>query len=307
MAQLSPAAPAAVAFPPVVDASEVASCDDIVLCDVRWYLDGRSGYDAYLAGHIPGAIWVDLQAHLASPGTAEQGRHPMISAEQFAASLGSLGIGPQDPVVAYDDQHGTAAGRMVWMLRVLGHDAALLDGGLAHWSGTLETKPSVRAACDCGVRAWPDHAFADIDAAAAVAESTQAVLVDARQPNRYSGEAEPIDPRAGHIPGAVNVPTTENLGPDGRFATPEALRSIYEAKGIQLRPTQDAVGSASRANVNSATLHTTAPNNAVVYCGSGVSACMDALAMERAGLGRPQLYVGSWSQWSHTSRPAGRC
>ena len=270
-------------LPPVVTASEIAGRDDIVLCDVRWYLDGRSGYGAYLEGHITGAIWVDLDAHLSAHGTPSHGRHPLPTAESFAASLGNLGIGPDDPVVAYDDLNGTAAGRMVWMLRVLGHDAALLDGGLGSWNGTTETAPSTRAACECPVRAWPEGAFVDIDEAAAAGASSGVVLIDARGGDRFRGETEPVDPRPGHIPGAVNVPMTDNLGSEGRFADAATLRACYKNVGVQ--EGADA-------------------NNAVVYCGSGVSACMDALAMERAGLGRPQVYVGSWSQWSHTDRPA---
>lgn len=270
-------------LPPVVSAAEIVGRDDIVLCDVRWYLDGRSGHDAYLEGHIAGAIWVDLDAHLSAHGAPAHGRHPLPTAESFAASLGVLGIGPDDPVVAYDDLNGTAAGRMVWMLRVLGHDAALLDGGLGSWTGATETVPSTRAACECPVRAWPDGAFVDIDGAADAGASPETVLIDARGGDRYRGETEPIDPRPGHVPGAVNVPMTDNLGPEGRFADPAALRARYAAEGVE-----EAGGA----------------NNAVVYCGSGVSACMDALALERAGLGRPQVYIGSWSQWSHTDRPA---
>ena len=271
-------------LPPVVSAGQIAGRDDIVLCDVRWYLDGRSGHDAYLEGHIAGAIWVNLDEHLSAHGAPGLGRHPLPTAEHFAASLGSLGIGPDDPVVAYDDLGGTAAGRMVWMLRVLGHDAALLDGGLGSWTGATETAPSTRAACECPLRAWPDGAFVDIDGAAAAGASPDVVLIDARGADRYRGETEPVDPRPGHIPGAVNVPMTDNLGPEGRFADPAALLARYGAEGV--------AGAGGEAN------------NAVVYCGSGVSACMDALAMERAGLGRPQVYIGSWSQWSHTDRPA---
>ncbi len=270
------------ALPPVVDATEIAGRDDIVLCDVRWYLDGRSGYDAYLDGHIAGAIWVNLDEHLSAHGAPGLGRHPLPSGESFAASLGILGISPNDPVVAYDDLNGTAAGRMVWMLRVIGHDAALLDGGLGSWTGAVETAPNVRTPCDYQVQAWPDGAFVDIDQAAAAGADPATVLIDARGGDRYRGETEPVDPRPGHIPGAVNVPMTDNLGPEGRFANPQALRARYEAEGV-------GAGEA---------------NNAVVYCGSGVSACMDALAMERAGLGRPSVYIGSWSQWSHTDRPA---
>ena len=270
-------------LPPVVGASEIAGRDDLVLCDVRWYLDGRSGHDAYLESHIAGAIWVDLDAHLSAHGAPAHGRHPLPTAESFAASLGSLGIGPNDPVVAYDDLNGTAAGRMVWMLRVLGHDAALLDGGLSSWTGATETAPRVRSAVSCPVRPWPEGAFVGIDAAADAGASPDVVLIDARGGDRYRGETEPVDPRPGHIPGAVNIPMTDNLGPEGRFEDPATLRARYGAEGVE------ASGKA---------------NNAVVYCGSGVSACMDALAMERAGLGRPQVYIGSWSQWSHTDRPA---
>ncbi len=270
-------------LPPVVSAAELSGRDDIVLCDVRWYLDGRSGYDAYLEGHIAGAIWVDLAAHLSARGEPAHGRHPLPTAESFAASLGVLGIGPDDPVVAYDDLNGTAAGRMVWMLRVLGHDAALLDGGLGSWTGATETAPNTRAACECPARPWPAGAFVDIDDAADAGASADVVLIDARGGDRYRGETEPVDPRPGHVPGAINVPMTDNLSSDGRFADAETLSARYAAEGVQ-----EAGGS----------------NNAVVYCGSGVSACMDALAMERAGLGCPQVYIGSWSQWSHTDRPA---
>ena len=266
-----------------MDATEIASRDDIVLCDVRWYLDGRSGYDAYLDGHSAGAIWVNLDEHLSAHGAPELGRHPLPTAQSFAASLESLGISPDDPVVAYDDLNGTAAGRMVWMLRVIGHDAALLDGGLGSWTGDTETAPNVRTPCKCPVRAWPDGAFVDIDQAAAAGADPETALIDARGGDRFRGETEPVDPRPGHIPGAVNVPMTDNLGPNGRFADLQTLRARYEAEGVR------GAGEA---------------NNAVVYCGSGVSACMDALAMERAGLGRPRVYIGSWSQWSHTDRPA---
>ena len=271
------------ALPPIVDASDIADRTDIVLCDVRWYLDGRSGYDAYLDGHIAAAIWVNLDEHLSAHGAPEHGRHPLPTAQSFAASLGSLGISPDDPVVAYDDLNGTAAGRMVWMLRVLGHDAALLDGGLGSWTGETETAPNVRTPCDCPERAWPDGAFVDIDQAAAAGADPETVLIDARGGDRFRGETEPVDPRPGHIPGAVNVPMTDNLGRDGCFAELQTLRARYEAEGVT-----DADGA----------------NNSIVYCGSGVSACMDALAMERAGLGRPRVYIGSWSQWSHTTRPA---
>ncbi len=268
------------ALPPIVAAADIADRDDIVLCDVRWYLDGRSGLDAYLAGHIAGAIWVDLDAHLSAHGAPEHGRHPLPSAQSFADSLGSLGIGPAHPVVAYDDQSGLPASRLVWMLRVLGHDAALLNGGLQAWPGRTATEPSHRAPMMCPVRDWPDGAFVDIDAAATAGASPNAVLIDARGGDRYRGETEPIDARPGHIPGAANVPFADNFDADGFFADTATLRARYESEGVA------------------------AADETIIYCGSGVSACTDALAMEHCGLGRPRVYVGSWSQWSHTDRPA---
>ncbi|HCB37969.1 MAG TPA: sulfurtransferase, partial [Acidimicrobiaceae bacterium] len=128
---------------------------DVVFCDVRWYLDGRSGHDAYLAGHIPGAVFVDLDRHLAAEPSPEQGRHPLPSAAAFAASLGELGISEHDAVIAYDDSGGMSAGRLVWMLRVLGAEAALLDGGPAACDDELAAGPTVRPATTCAVREWP--------------------------------------------------------------------------------------------------------------------------------------------------------
>ena len=247
---------------------------NVVVCDVRWYLDGRSGRDAYDGGHIPGAVYVDLDEHLAAPPTWEDGRHPLPSAEAFAAALGSLGIGPDDTVVAYDDSGGMSAGRLVWMLRVLGQPAALLDGGLPAWPGPLETGSAARSPTDCPVRPWPDGAFVEADDVAG------AILVlDARSPERYSGDSEPMDARPGHLPGALNSPFALNLT-EGLFRSADELADHYRSLGVA-----DA-------------------SDVVVYCGSGVSACHDLLAMEYAGLGRGRLYVGSWSQWSATDRPA---
>lgn len=159
------------------------------------------------------------------------------------------------------------------MLRILGQPAALLDGGIEGWDGSLEVQPSVRAPVEVPVRPWPDGAFVDIETAA-VAD----VLLDARAPERYRGDVEPVDPRAGHVPGAVNAPFAANLT-DGRFLAPEALANRYRALGV----------------IDAAEV--------VAYCGSGVSACHDLLAMEHAGLGRGRLFVGSWSQWSASDRP----
>jgi thiosulfate/3-mercaptopyruvate sulfurtransferase len=221
-------------------------------------------------------VFVDLDVHLTAEPGPDVGRHPLPSAEAFARSLGELGIGPDNTVVAYDDAGGMSAGRLVWMLRVLGQAAALLDGGIGAWSGQLETRTPQRTPVDVPVRPWPDRAFVDIGDVAAGAAGR--VLLDARAPERYRGEVEPMDPRAGHVPGAVNAPFAANLV-DGRFLLPADLSDHYRALGVE-----DAT-------------------DVVAYCGSGVSACHDLLAMEHAGLGRGRLYVGSWSQWSASNHP----
>ena len=262
-------------LPPIVDAAAVAERGDIIWCDVRWYLDRRPGRDAYAQWHIPGAIYVDLDEHLAFLPTKSQGRHPMPSAASFAASLGALGIGPDDTVVAYDDQHGMSAGRLVWMLRITGHDAALLDGGLQAWPGQFETGHNRRPSVFHPIRPFPSELLVDIDGAAAAGASPATSLVDSRAPSRYRGDEEPVDPRAGHIPGAINLPFGDNIGDDGRFLSTDELRSRFEQAGL------------------------TDPAETVFYCGSGVSACNNLLAYEHAGLGQARLYAGSWSQWSN--------
>ncbi|SDC18342.1 thiosulfate/3-mercaptopyruvate sulfurtransferase [Geodermatophilus telluris] len=258
-------------LPPVVD---VAWWRDhrggVRLADVRWYLDGRSGRAAYEAGHLPGAVFVDLDRWLAAPGSPAEGRHPLPDPEVFAAGLAALGIGDDDTVVAYDDAGGVIAARLVWLLRVTGHEAALLDGGLAAWDGPLEqAEPAVRPAAFTA-RPWPAERLAGIEDAVDPAN----LVVDAREPARFRGEHEPVDPRAGHVPGAVNVPCRANLDGDGRFLPAAALRERFAAAGV------------------------TGADPVVVYCGSGVTACHDLLAMERAGLPAGRLYPGSWSQYS---------
>jgi len=278
--------PARYEFAPIIEASEVAAIRGVVVCDVRWYLDGRSGRDAYDAGHLPGAVFVDLDEHLTSTPGSEVGRHPLPTPRAFARSMGNLGIGPDDPVVAYDDAGGMAAGRLVWMLRVLGRPAALLDGGIDVWDGPLETLSTVRPLVEVPVAPWPADVLVTIDEVAVVAASggAEGLVLDARSDDRFRGEVEPVDPRAGHIPGARSAPFTENLEADGaragRFRSPQGLAARYEDLGV----------------VNATDI--------VVYCGSGVSACHNLLAMEHAGLGRGRLFVGSWSQWSYSGRPA---
>ncbi len=261
---------------PIVAAERVAGRDDVVFADVRWYLDGRSGYDAYVTQHIAGAVFVSLDEHLAAPPSAEAGRHPLPSADAFAASLGSLGIGEHDVVVAYDDSGGMSAARLVWMLRVIGCDAALLDGGLAAWSGALEAgPPPARPSVERRSVAWPDEAIVSADEAGEVAAAAHGIVFDARAAERFRGDVEPIDPRAGHIPGALNAPWSANLSDDGKFRPPAELRAHYEGADAD------------------------AAEGAIVYCGSGVSACVDLLALEFAfGHAGHKLYPGSWSQWS---------
>ncbi len=266
-------------FGPIIHVADLEQWGDtMVVCDVRWYLDGPSGIDAYRAGHIPGAVFVDLDAHLAGPPSAAAGRHPLPEPADFADALGGLGIGPAHTVVAYDDVGGMVAGRLVWMLRILGQSAALLDGGLDAWAGpraTGETKPTP---VDCQARPWPDSALVDIGQADIWVD--RGILLDARGAERYRGETEPVDSRAGHIPGARSAPFADNLSAEGRFRSTDQLRERYAALGV------------------------TDAGEAVVYCGSGVSACHDLLAMEHAGLGRGRLYPGSWSQWSASDRPS---
>ncbi|HJO80656.1 MAG TPA: sulfurtransferase [Acidimicrobiales bacterium] len=265
----------ALSIGPLVTAGQLEEmADNLVLCDVRWYLDGSSGYEAYLRGHIPGAVFVDLDSDLAGAPSTTDGRHPFPSAEVFATSLGVLGIGSDNTVVAYDDSGGLSASRMVWMLRMLGQPAALLDGGLAAWSGPLQTEVALLAPVDCLVRPWPGISLVEADDLGGAG-----LVLDARSGERYRGDIEPMDKRAGHVPGAVNAPFEQNMV-DGRFKSTDDLMAHYESLGVS-----DAA-------------------DVVLYCGSGVSACHDLLAMEYSGLGRGRLYVGSWSQWSASDRPA---
>jgi thiosulfate/3-mercaptopyruvate sulfurtransferase len=251
---------------------------DVVVADVRWYLDGRSGRAAYDAGHIPGAVFVDLDRWLAAHGAAQAGRHPLPDPETFAQGMRVLGIGDDDTVIAYDDAGGVTAARLVWMLRVTGHDAALLDGGLQAYAGVLEQTPAARPPAAFTARPWPADRIAGIEDAA---DTERNVVIDARDRNRYRGEFEPVDPRAGHIPGARNVPCREHLDAEGRLLPKPELRRRFAAAGV------------------------TDGADVISYCGSGVTACHNLLALEHAGLGQGRLYPGSWSQYSaDPDRPA---
>jgi thiosulfate/3-mercaptopyruvate sulfurtransferase len=251
----------------------------VVLADLRWYMDGRDGRTAFEERHIDGAVWVDLDVDLSArdqPATA--GRHPLPSPEAFARAMSALGIGDETTVIAYDDTGGMTAGRLVVMLRMIGRDAALLDGGLGAWPGPTGSGPAARPApASFTPRPWPPALQITADQAAA-----GDLLLDARAAPRFTGEMTAIDPRPGHIPGARNAPWGAALDPaTGRFRSRDALVEHYRSLGV------------------------TAGDEAIAYCGSGVSACVNLLAMEHAGLGTPALYVASWSGWSaDPDRPA---
>jgi thiosulfate/3-mercaptopyruvate sulfurtransferase len=249
------------------------------LCDIRWYLDpSRKGIDAYRRGHIPGAVFLDMDADLAAPGGGRglpAGRHPWPGEQQVARVMGRAGIGPETFVVAYDDQSGAMAARLWYVLRAHGHDAvAVLDGGIARWEAEgrpVETEVPVVAPAVFAAQLRPGFVVGKDEMR--TAEPDRLVL-DARAAERYRGDAEPIDVRAGHIPGARNAPYTGNLtnDPVAVFKSPAALRARYAALGAEAK-------------------------EPVVYCGSGVSACHDLLALHLAGL-KGRLYAGSWSEWS---------
>lgn len=251
--------------------------DQVVVADVRWYLDGRSGLEAFLDGHLPGARFVDLERWLAAPADPALGRHPLPDPELFAQGMRRLGLDAGDTVVGYDDAGGTVAARLVWMLRVTGHDAALLDGGITAWAGPLERgRGSVVPEGSFTATPWPPERLVELDDL----DDLDGVLVDARARERYRGEVEPVDPRAGHIPSARSLPCRDNLATDGTFLPPGELRRRFESAGVRTG------------------------EELVSYCGSGVTACHNVLAAEHAGLGTGRLFPGSWSQYSHTDRPA---
>ena len=246
-----------------------------VLLDVRWALGDPHGHDHYLRGHIPGAVFVDLATELAGPAEPARGRHPLPPSEQFQESARRWGINDGDAVVAYDDSGNMAAARLWWMLRNAGFSSVyLLDGGLAAWRSAgfeLATGPEQPAPGNVTLSAG---AMPAIDAGQAASWGRLGLLLDARAGERYRGEIEPVDPRAGHIPGAVSAPTTGNLRADGRFLAPAELRERFEQLGYR-----DGVPTA-------------------VYCGSGVTAAHEIAALEIAGFSAA-LYPGSFSEWCH--------
>lgn len=259
---------------------------DWVVCDVRHQLaDTGYGERVYREGHIPGAVFLHCDRDLSGPLNGRNGRHPLPDATVFCSRLGKLGIGASTQVVVYDDTQGMIAGRLWWMLRALGHQrVALLDGGIQAWCEMGEKLSDVVPVPEAGAPYAAYAAFAGVvevgEVLAGIGKAS-ACLVDARSPDRFRGENETIDPVGGHIPGARNRCFRDNLAADGLLKTPDMLRAEWLAL-------LDAV-----------------PPAAVVHqCGSGVSACLNVLAMEHAGLGGSRLYAGSWSEWcSDPARP----
>jgi len=255
-----------------------------VLLDVRWRLGGPPGIDSYRAGHLPGAVFVDLDADLAGPPGAG-GRHPLPEAADFEAAMRRAGVRAAHPVVVYDDGDSTIAARAWWTLRYFGHPRVqVLDGGFRAWaaSGRPVTTDEPRVAAG-DFTAIPGH-LPVLDAAGAAALARSGVLLDARAGERYRGETEPVDPVAGHIPGAVSAPTVANVGEDGRFRPPAQLRRRFAALGVAIGPEP-----------------ATAAPEVAAYCGSGVTAAHEVLALAMVGV-PAALYVGSWSGW--TADPA---
>jgi thiosulfate/3-mercaptopyruvate sulfurtransferase len=275
----------------LIETSDLAAhLDDpsLAIVDCRFDLkDTSAGERAYEIAHIPGAVYADVDRDLSAPKTGTNGRHPLPEVDIFVATLGRLGIDAGSQVVVYDQDSGGFASRLWWMLRWLGHDGvALLDGGFAKWAA--EQRPT-----KSGVEVRPPRVFVPHMRPEMVANATDVEgmvgksgwrLIDARAPERFRGEVEPIDKVAGHIPGAVNVPFLENLDAKGTFKSPADLAERF----------RNASGS-------------TPTDHLVLYCGSGVTACQNLLALEHAGMHGAKLYPGSWSEWSSDpSRPMAK-
>lgn len=257
----------------------IASEGRTVLLDVRWSLGDPLGHEQYLAAHIPGAVFVDLERELCAPGGPGVGRHPLPGADALQHAARRWGINEGDAVVAYDDSGNLAAARLWWLLRDAGFaDVRLLDGGLAAWRAAgqavdvAEEEPHV-GNISLSAGHMPVVSVSDL---LTPATADADLLLDARAGERFRGEHEPVDPQAGHIPGAVSAPTTDNLGDDLRFRSPAELRRRFEA-----------IGAGSGAG------------RVAVYCGSGITAAHEIAALNIAGI-EAALFPGSWSEWSTT-------
>lgn len=259
---------------PLIGADEAAGLADPVVLDVRWTLGGATRESDYRAGHLPYAVWIDFDRDICGPVRETGGRHPLPAPGALQATLRAAGVNDGSTVVVYDDGDGMAAARTWWTLRWAGHeDVRVLNGGIGAW--TAAGHPLTRAVPETGtgdITVRPGSLpVLDADGAAAWAEGRE--LVDVRAPERYRGENEPVDPVAGHIPGAVNLPLSGDNAPEGGLADAEVLRGRYEDH-----------------------------QKAAFYCGSGVGAARAALAFTAAGLPTPPVYIGSWSDWVSRDR-----
>lgn len=253
--------------------ADLVGDERVALVDCRFVLgQPQAGRDAYLEAHIPGAVYAHLETTLSGPPATDHGRHPLPAPARLRAVFGELGITAGVRVVAYDDSYGMVAARLWWMLRYMGHaDVAVLDGGWQAWAAAgLSVQAGMQTRNAQVFNGEPQtHQLVQIDAV-----ESCTMLIDAREPARFRGEVEPIDPVAGHIPGAHNLCWRDNLGADGCFHSASALRERFER-----------------------VLGTLPDGAATHYCGSGVSACHNVLAQVAAGLPEPRLYCGSWSEW----------
>ena len=274
---------------PLIDTNHLqellGSGADILICDCRFDLTRSSaGRDAYAAGHIDGAIYVDLENDLSGIKTGTNGRHPLPDAGKWTETRQRLGIDPATHVIAYDSHGSVYASRLWWMLRAIGHDKVqVLDGGLASWKGKTGTALVTPAPLDKRPAPRPFEGLVLVDAVLNNLASQHKTIVDARSPDRFHGQNETLDPVAGHIPGSLNRFYASNLE-ERTFKSSDILRNEFSAL----------LGSSRAADV----IHS---------CGSGVTACHNLLAMEYAGLGGSRLYAGSWSEWcTDPARPVER-
>jgi thiosulfate/3-mercaptopyruvate sulfurtransferase len=267
--------PAALAEELAELAEELASEPGPALLDVRWRLGGPPGLDSYREGHLPGAVFTDLERDLAAPPSLA-GRHPLPDPAVFTDAMRAAGVSEGRPVVVYDDRDATAAARAWWLLRYHGHrNVRVLDGGYEAWlAAGLRVTQATPAAKPGDFTARPGH-MAVLDAAGAQDVARTGLLLDARAGERYRGEHEPVDPVAGHIPGAVSAPTVGNVNPDGTFRGAADLAARFAVLAGGADPRTETVGA---------------------YCGSGVTAAHEVLALALAGI-PAALYVGSWSNW----------
>lgn len=259
---------------PLISAAELSTLlGRVAVLDVRYRMGGPPGREAFAAGHIPTAAYVDMDTELASAPSDpvdESGRHPLPDPDVFVATMRAVGVRDDVPVVVYDDWQGRAAGRAWWLLRDHGHtNVRVLDGGWTAWVAAGGDVTTEAVAPEAGDFDGKPGTLRVVDASSV---NDVAVLIDARAPERYRGDVEPIDPVAGHIPGAVNIDTSRNLAPDGTFRSADELRDLYAE-----------VGAVPGAEV-------------AAYCGSGVTATHDLLALAVAGVDAA-LYPGSWSGW----------